>query len=130
MKLLVWLVAICVAPEILPAQQFDVEPHRAAATQLIQAALRDSFAYKRLARLVDSFGHRMSGSENLERAIDWTVAEMMRDGFDNVHKEPVDVTHLVRCAESAQLLSPRRTQLHLLGLGRSVVTTSMRLRAP
>src|SRR6266545_3266584 len=121
--------AICAAPLALRAQ-LDVEPQRSAATQLIQSALRDSAAYKRLARLVDGFGHRMSGSESLERAIDWIVDEMKRDGLENVHKEPVTVTHWVRGAESAELLSPRRVKLHMLGLGRSVGTASSGIRAP
>jgi len=124
------LVALCIAPLALTAQQFDPEPHRAAATTLIQAALRDSAAYNRLARLVDGFGHRMSGSESLERALDWIVDEMKRDGLENVHKEPVTVTHWVRGAESAVLLSPRRMELHMLGLGRSVGTPPAGIRAP
>jgi carboxypeptidase Q len=121
--------ALCAAPVALRAQ-LDVEPHRAAATQLIQSALRDSASYKRLARLVDGFGHRMSGSPNLERAIDWIVDEMRRDGLENVRKEPVTVTHWVRGEETAELLSPRRVKLHMLGLGRSVGTASGGIRAP
>jgi carboxypeptidase Q len=113
----------------LPAQ-FDVGPHRASADQLIQAALRDSAAYKRLARLVDGFGHRMTGAPSLERAIDWIVAEMRRDGFDSVRKEPVRVTHWVRGEESAELLMPRRMPLAMLGLGRSVGTSPQGIRAP
>lgn len=123
------IIGLCAAPAALRAQ-FDVEPHRSAATHLIQSALRDSAAYKRLARLVDGFGHRMSGSESLERALDWIVDEMKRDGLENVHKEPVTVTHWVRGAESAELVSPRRMQLHMLGLGRSVGTVPQGIRAP
>ena len=110
--------------------QFSVEQHRAAASQLIQAATRDSAGYNRLARLVDGFGHRFSGSQSLERALDWIVDEMKRDGLENVHKEPVMVTHWVRGGESAELLSPRRTKLHMLGLGRSVGTPAGGIRAP
>ena len=125
-----WIAALCAAPMALRSQQLDVEPHRASATHLIQSALRDSAAYKRLARLVDGFGHRMSGSESLENALDWIVDEMKRDGLENVHKEPVSVTHWVRGSESAELLGPRRTKLHMLGLGRSVGTTAGGIRAP
>ena len=110
--------------------QFDVAPHRAAATQLIQSALRDSATYKRLGQLVDGFGHRTSGSESLERAIDWIVAEMQRDGFENVRKEPVMVPHWVRGAEFAEMISPRRTPLHMLGLGGSVGTSPAGITAP
>ncbi len=63
----------------LQAQSASVaEPYRGVADRLIDAALRDSSAYERLSTLVDRFGHRLSGSENLERAIDWILDEMRR----------------------------------------------------
>lgn len=130
MRTLSRVVACVVLPATVGAQHLNVEPHRAAATQLIEAATRDSAAYQRIARLVDTFGPRMSGSENLERAIDWIVDEMKRDGLENVHTEPVTVTHWVRGTESAELLAPRRMQLHMLGLGRSVGTPKAGIRAP
>src|SRR5688500_15257189 len=95
----------------------------------MQSAVRDSAAYKRLARLVDGFGHRMTGASSLERAIDWIVTEMRRDGFENVRKEPVTVTNWVRGQESAELLSPRRMNLPMMGLGRSVGTQPQGIRA-
>ena len=73
--------------------------------------LADSAAYERLALLVDTFGHRFSGSASLEAAIDWILAEMKRDGLENVRGEPVMVPHWVRGAESAELVSPRRQPL-------------------
>lgn len=110
--------------------QIAIEPHRAPADRLIAAALRDSAAYRRIALLVDRFGHRMSGSRSLEDAIDWIVAEMRRDGLENVHTEPVKVTHWVRGEESAMLVSPRTMRLRMLGLGRSVGTAARGLTAP
>jgi carboxypeptidase Q len=130
MRMLSRVVACVVVPATLAGQQINVEAHRAAATRLIDAATRDSAAYRRLAKLVDTFGPRMSGSENLESAIDWIVDEMKRDGLENVHTEPVTVTHWVRGAESAELLAPRRVALHMLGLGRSVGTPPDGIRAP
>lgn len=87
-------------------------------------------AYARLARLTDTFGPRMSGSQNLERAIDWIVAEMKKDGFDRVYTEPVMVTNWVRGEESAVLEKPRRTKLNVIGLGRSVGTRPGGISAP
>ncbi|MGH7476673.1 MAG: M28 family metallopeptidase [Longimicrobiales bacterium] len=95
---------------------------RVDAERLIAAALQDSAAYRRLAELVDGFGPRFSGSENLERAIDWILDEMRADGLENVRGEPVMVPRWVRGQESAELLAPRRQSLPMLGLGGSVAT--------
>ena len=105
----------------LRAQAIAVS-YRAAADSIVVAALRDSSAWNRLAELTDRFGHRLSGSESLERAIDWIVDQMRRDGLDNVRGEPVMVPHWVRGAESAELVSPRPLRLHMLGLGGSIGT--------
>ena len=127
-RLGVLALSVTSATPMVLAAQFDAQPHRAAATQLVRAALKDSAAYKRLGVLVDRFGHRMTGSQSLERAIDWIVEEMKRDGFENVRKEPVTVVNWVRGEESAELLAPRRAPLHMLGLGRSVGTSVLGVR--
>ena len=94
----------------------------AAADRLIAAALGDSAAYKRLGEMVDRFGHRFSGSASLEQAIDWIIAEMKKDGLQNVRGEPVMVPRWVRGRESVELLSPRTDTLTMLGLGGSIGT--------
>jgi carboxypeptidase Q len=96
--------------------------YREPADRIIAAAIADSAAYNRLGRLVDTFGSRISGSESLERAIDWVLAEMKQDGLQNAHTEPVMVPHWVRGNESAHLVLPRRLSLPMLGLGGSVAT--------
>ena len=103
--------------------------YRTEANRLIDAALADSFAYERLTELVDRFGHRLSGSESLERAIDWIIAEMKKDGLENVRGEPVEVPHWVRGEESLELVSPRHEHLPMLGLGGSVGTPPEGIRA-
>jgi carboxypeptidase Q len=102
--------------------QASADAYRPAADSLIRAALADSAAWERVAELGDRFGPRFSGTENLERAIDWIVERMRRDGLENVRTEPVMVPRWVRGEEQAELLSPRRAPLHLLGLGGSVGT--------
>ncbi|PIQ61236.1 MAG: carboxypeptidase [Bacteroidetes bacterium CG12_big_fil_rev_8_21_14_0_65_60_17] len=89
------------------------------ADRLIEAALADSAAWERLAYLTDTFGPRFSGSENLERAMDWIVGEMKADGLENVRKEPVMVPHWVRGREELLLLEPHKRSLDILGLGGS-----------
>ena len=100
------------------------------AGRIIAAAQADSFAYGRLAELVDTFGPRLSGSQNLENAIDWILAQMAADGLHNVRGEKVMVPHWVRGAESAELLEPRRKAMKILGLGRSVGTPRRGIKAP
>ena len=123
------LALFLVSPGSLKAQG-RFEPHRADAERLIALALRDSMAYDRLAELTDLFGARPSGSQSLERAIDWIVAQMKKDGFDRVYTEPVMVTHWVRGAESAVMEKPRQRTLHVIGLGKSVGTPPGGITAP
>ena len=104
--------------------------YRTAANQLIDAAMADTLAYARLAEMTDTYGPRLSGSASLERAIDWVLGVMRRDGLANVRGEPVMVPHWVRGAESAMLITPRETPLHMLGLGRSVATPPDGITAP
>jgi carboxypeptidase Q len=107
----------------LAAQQPDsMDEYRAPAARLIDAATSDYFAWRRLAELTDTFGHRLSGSPQLEGAIRWAVAEMQRDGLENVRTEKVMVPKWVRGRESAEILQPARRELVMLGLGNSVGT--------
>jgi len=113
----------CLALASPLAAQGPVTAHyRAVADRIIGAALADSAAYARLGMLVDTFGNRLSGSDNLEHAIDWIIAEMKQDGLANVRGEPAMVPVWVRGAESAELVEPRPMRLPMLGLGGSVAT--------
>ncbi|MDQ3673463.1 MAG: M28 family metallopeptidase [Gemmatimonadota bacterium] len=104
--------------------------YRAAADRIIAAALADSAAWDRTATLTDKFGHRLSGSQSLEDALDWIIAEMKRDGLENVRGEPVTVPHWVRGEESASLVSPRPVKLNMIGLGGSIGTPPGGITAP
>ncbi len=103
--------------------------YREAADRLIQAATADSAAWARIAELTERFGPRFSGTPNLERAIDWVIEEMKKDGLQNVRGEPVMVPRWVRGAESADLMEPRRQALPMLGLGGSIGTPSQGITA-
>jgi carboxypeptidase Q len=50
----------------------------------------------RLAELTDTFGQRLSGSDNLNRAIAWAAETMKKDGLENVHTERVMIPRWVR----------------------------------
>ena len=105
-----------------PSRPSWLDPYRETAAKLIHESTRDDFAWRRLAELTDTFGHRLSGSENLERAITWAEATMKRDGLQNVRTEPVMVPKWVRGRESAEILNPPHHPMAMLGLGGSVAT--------
>src|SRR6185436_7378202 len=105
------------------------ENYRVDARRLTELSQSSDFAWRRLAEVTDTFGPRFSGTEALERAIDWAVAEMKKDGLDNVHKEPVMVPKWVRGRESLDLVEPIRQPLPLLGLGNSVGTPAAGIEA-
>ena len=106
-----------------------VADYGAQANKLITAALTDSGAYKQLGYLCNTFGPRLSGSKNLEYALDWIIGEMHQDGFDIVKGEPVKVPAWVRGSESARLIKPFKKDLAMLGLGGSIGTPKQGIRA-
>ena len=110
------------AAEAPAAAPFDPSPYRAVAERIIQQATNQTLGFRRLERLCDTFGPRFSGTTNLEAALDWMVAELKRDGFDDVRTEPVPVPHWVRGKESLRVLEPYPRSLHVLGLGGTVAT--------
>lgn len=116
-------------PTPLPPPTVDIAPYRATAGRIIGSALTSDHAYQRLAYLTDRIGNRLSGSESLERAIEWALAEMKKDGLDNVRGEKAMVPHWVRGAESLEITSPITLKLSMLGLGNSVGTPGQGITA-
>ena len=92
------------------------------ANDIIEASLSDSLTYSRLAYLCDTFGPRLSGSTNLENAIDWILKAMKNDGFSNVSGERVTVPTWIRGKESVRLIKPFEADMAMLGLGGSIGT--------
>src|SRR5215216_6331002 len=99
-----------------------LNPFREEATKLIKAATADDFAWRRLAELTDTYGSRLSGSENLTRSLSWVAETMKADGLENVRAERVMVPRWIRGRESAEIVDPSRHQLAILGLGGTVAT--------
>ena len=100
-----------------------LDPYREPAARLIGEAVGSTFAWQRLAVLTDTIGNRLSGSTELDRAIQWAVTEMKKDGLDNVHTEKAMVPRWIRGSESAEIVEPARHPMVMLGLGDSVGTT-------
>ena len=116
-------------PASLPALEGDsqtqpawIAPYRDDAQRLIEAATADQFAWDRLAELTDTFGARLTGSENLTRAIAWATETMKKDGLDRVRTEKVMAPKWVRGHESLEIVDPPHHLIPLLGLGGSTAT--------
>lgn len=112
------------------------DPKAALPKELVAAADKISTAsndrrkgYDWLVALTDSYGHRLSGSASLERAIDFAVGSMKTMGLANPRREKVMVPHWVRGKESARVLGPMERELSILGLGGTVGTGGKTIRA-
>lgn len=91
------------------------------AMKIITTARADRGAYAKLAQLTDTIGARLSGSPQLDKAIEWAVATMKADGHE-VRTEKVMVPHWVRGIEEGALVKPSPRALRLIGLGGTVPT--------
>ncbi|MTI88274.1 MAG: M20/M25/M40 family metallo-hydrolase [Balneolaceae bacterium] len=110
------------APLLTHAQPSINDQHKRDVQQLIDRAMSSDVAWNRLVYMADEFGPRFSGSQNLEQSIDWILKTMEEDGLDNIWAQNVKVPHWVRGNESATLISPRKMDLPMLGLGGSIAT--------
>ncbi len=104
--------------------------YRGDAARIIEAATKSDEGYRKLEELCLTIGHRLSGSPELERAIEWAQETLRRDGQENVRAEPVLVPKWVRGRESAEMVRPRREPMAMLGLGGSVATPAGGITAP
>jgi carboxypeptidase Q len=113
---------LILAPLCLAAAPAPDPALRDGAGRLLVAALADDHAWQRLRELCDGIGNRISGSDRLDRALEWARASLQADGQENVRLEPVTVPKWVRGDEALELTAPQRMPLTMLGLGGSVGT--------
>ncbi len=104
--------------------------YREPAARILGAALTDEAGWAKLEHLTTVIGHRLSGSPQLEEAVEWVYGQMLAEGLENVRLQPVAVPHWVRGAESAEVLAPAFRRLSILGLGGSVGTPPAGIEAP
>lgn len=80
-------------------------------------------AWSKLAQLTDTVGNRVSGSNNLKRAVQYMLTKLQANGLENVHGEDVTVPHWKRGKEELVMLAPREHHhMNILGLGTSIGT--------
>ncbi|MEX2273784.1 MAG: M20/M25/M40 family metallo-hydrolase [Vicinamibacterales bacterium] len=128
----VLLSVLCIGLTAVAARaprQDAADPYRDTAARLIAEAQTGDAGWNRLAELTDTFGPRLSGSRNLERAIAWALAEMRKDGLD-ARLEPVTVPVWVRGDERLDMLQPAEQPITMLGLGGSIATPDAGIEAP
>ena len=109
--------------------------YKADADRILQAAMADNDGYAALAYLTDHIGKRVSGSPQLNTAVEWGAELMRKAGLQNVTVQPVMVPHWVRGNESATIQYKGEAgtitkPLHMLGLGMSVGTPKEGITAP
>src|SRR6266545_6465725 len=73
-----------------------INGYRDTAARLIKAATADDFAWQRLAEFTDTYGNRLSGTENLGRAITWAAETMNYVCNEKAHTEKVMVPKWTR----------------------------------
>ena len=103
----------------------EIQSYQNVADDIINYSLHgpgENQSYNRLALFTDMFGSRISGSENLENAIDYMLVQLEKDGQQNVHGEVANVTNWKRNTEFARLVEPRNYSIAITGLGSSVGT--------
>ncbi|MFK7989916.1 MAG: M20/M25/M40 family metallo-hydrolase [Sandaracinaceae bacterium] len=105
-------------PSEPPAPSFE-DTYRAPVGELVAASRESDFAWEWLETLCVDIGHRLSGSESLERAVDWSASELEGIEGVTVTRQEVTVPHWVRGNESLVLLGDTEDTLSMVGLGNS-----------
>ena len=86
-----WLsISLLAAPTWGFAQESLTDSYREAAGRILGAAMTDAEGWEKLEHLTTEIGNRLSGSTQLEHAIEWASERMEREGL-HVRKLPVKV---------------------------------------
>jgi hypothetical protein len=104
------------------------------AARILKAAESDEDGYAALTYLCDHVGKRLSGTPQLNTAVEWGAELMRKAGLQNVTVQPVMVPRWVRGSESGAMITSGpgsvNRPLHMLGLGMSVGTPAGGITAP
>ncbi|MET1256078.1 M20/M25/M40 family metallo-hydrolase [Aliikangiella maris] len=92
-------------------------------------ALKSPLAYEILESLTTEVGHRMPGTPQDAKAVDWAVKKLKSLKFDKVWTEPVSFKTWVRRHESAYIIAPYEHELKVTALGYSVPTPDQGIEA-
>lgn len=113
---------ICNLPDALIK---EIAGYQKVVDNIVDAILNGKFkgkTWNALAELTDRFGPRMTGSESLEKAIDYVIDGMKAGNLENVHTENAIAPLWIRGYENCDMVQPWKRNLPILGLGSSVGT--------
>ncbi len=116
--------------QIATVRQKLEQQYGATTQRIMRETLKGNEAWQKMHELCDGIGFRLSGSPGLEEAIDWAIASMKKDGQENCRREKVMIPKWTRGKEWARMESPRKFDIHMLGLGMSVGTPPEGITAP
>lgn len=80
-------------------EKAEIESYRDVVNKIFDESINGTFkgrTYKTLGTFVDKFGSRLSGSESLEKSINFMLAEMEKSELANIHAESVEVPNWKR----------------------------------
>jgi carboxypeptidase Q len=92
--------------------------------RIFDAALTQGTSYENLRSLCKDVGHRLSGSPNAAKAVEWANKVFLGMGLDRVEKQPCLVTHWERGKPESAWAKYKQGKLAppILALGGSVAT--------
>jgi carboxypeptidase Q len=130
----VFLVIVCFTlTSKINAQSSQHSADSAFIRSIYSQTLSDGRCYAWLEHLTQRIGHRLSGSENAEKAVRWTKSMLDTLGLDTVWLQPIMVPHWVRgAAEQVRIKGTKnraQINLHALALGGSVATPGAGIQA-
>ncbi len=96
---------------------------------IITQAMNSDEGWKKLEILCKRYPGRLSGTNNLEAAIQWAKSSLQISGLP-VELVPVQVPNWIRGVEKLELVLPESVELSMLGLGMSVGTMEGGLEGP
>ncbi|KAL5277512.1 hypothetical protein ACFFRR_002623 [Megaselia abdita] len=103
----------------------EIQGYQPIVNQIVESILNGQFkgdTHRSLADFTTKFGARLAGEKVLENSIDYLMSEFKTLGLHNSYTEEAVVPHWQRGQEKATLLSPRKKELPILGLGTTIGT--------
>ncbi len=101
---------------------------KADANRMLAWTREDRGCYDLIADFTDHYPRRISGSENLEKGLDWLIEKMTSEGW-NVKTQSVMVPNWKRGREVLAMTQPMGRTMQFCGLGGSVGTDGKPLTA-